>query len=55
MVLEFSCFYNQNQVMLNVTLKRYSTAFTAEIALGPSVSHQSHLYGTYALFKILFE
>lgn len=41
--------------MLNVTLKHYSTAFTDEIASRPSVNHQSHLYGSYALIMILFE
>lgn len=55
MVLETSCFYNQNEVMLNVTLTHYSTAFTDEIALRPPVNHQSHLYGSYALIMVLSE
>lgn len=54
-VLEISCFYNQDEVMLKVTLKHYPTTCTGEIALGLSSGHQSHLYGPYTLTIILLE
>lgn len=36
MVLEVGCFYNQNEVMLNVTLEHHSTGFMEGIALCPA-------------------
>lgn len=45
-VLEIGCFYNQNEVMLNVTLEHHSTGFVEEIALCPASKPPSHLYGS---------